>query len=563
MTTVDGMGGLFRGVRVLELGQYVAAPYAAELFAHELGHTLGFAHSLDPDALMYSELHDDGRGAMLTTDDRAALEYLYGASTQIPPGAPTDLVATTISPRRVELAWNDTSDDESGFRIERRATTDTGNADGSFQAIGTAARNAETWTDASVAPETSYGYRIRAQNGAGGSPYTPEVLVTTPMEQAPPAPTHLRVAALSSERLRLTWQDNSNTELGYRIEILSGGLGDFVEIPVLLSTDTRTAILSGLEPDHTYSLRVRAFNAVGSSAASNTVTIKTFAADALCEMTADTLCLLDGRFALRLEYRNQHDGGSEGLGAVLPDSDRTGFFWFFNPSKLEVVVKMVDGRSLNGHFWLYVGGLTDLEYSLTVTDTLSGLTRRLENPPGTLCGQADIELFPDSVKDHGGVRSAGTATATIPLDPMGLRVDELFSPTTTAPPIFPRSGEGCRPGPTTLCLLDQRLAVEVSWTNPFVEGMSGRGQVIQGSDGSGMFWFFDPSNLELIVKAVDGTTANGYLWLFYGALSDIEYQLDITDTLTGTTRTYYNPPGNLCGRADIEAFQTPTGPGGP
>ena len=33
MTTVDGMGGLFRGVRVLELGQYVAAPYAAELFA--------------------------------------------------------------------------------------------------------------------------------------------------------------------------------------------------------------------------------------------------------------------------------------------------------------------------------------------------------------------------------------------------------------------------------------------------------------------------------------------------------------------------------------------------
>ena len=40
----------------------------------------------------------------------------------------------------------------------------------------------------------------------------------------------------------------------------------------------------------------------------------------------------------------------------------------------------------------------------------------------------------------------------------------------------------------------------------------------------------------------------------YGALIDLEYQVTVTDTATGQTRVYHNPAGEVCGRADVEAF---------
>jgi len=52
---------------------------AQELFAHELGHTLGLDHSGDPNALMYPFIHRDGRGARLENDERSAVGILYRA----------------------------------------------------------------------------------------------------------------------------------------------------------------------------------------------------------------------------------------------------------------------------------------------------------------------------------------------------------------------------------------------------------------------------------------------------------------------------------------------------
>ncbi len=65
------------------------ATNVGEVATHELGHTLGFAHSTDPNATMYSFAHFDGRGASLKADDQAGAQFLY-------PGP--DLILEPIGP---------------------------------------------------------------------------------------------------------------------------------------------------------------------------------------------------------------------------------------------------------------------------------------------------------------------------------------------------------------------------------------------------------------------------------------------------------------------------------
>ncbi len=80
----------------------------------------------------------------------------------LPPSSPTNLTAT-VSGNLVTLRWTDTSDNESGFKVERRVTG------GTFGVIHTTGEDAVTYTDGTGTPNTTYEYRIRATNGAGDS----------------------------------------------------------------------------------------------------------------------------------------------------------------------------------------------------------------------------------------------------------------------------------------------------------------------------------------------------------------------------------------------------------
>jgi hypothetical protein len=76
--------------------------------------------------------------------------------------------------------------------------------------------------------------------------------------------------------------------------------------------------------------------------------------------------------------------GQTGVGSVAACSTAdSGLFWFFHPDNWELMVKVLDGCALNGHHWVFAAATTTVEYTLTVTDTLTGETKAYHNPLGT------------------------------------------------------------------------------------------------------------------------------------------------------------------------------------
>jgi len=94
-----------------------------------------------------------------------------------------------------------------------------------------------------------------------------------------------------------------------------------------------------------------------------------------------TLCLLGGRF--RAEVAWHDSAGVSGSGRVAQAAEASGLFWFFAPDNWELLVKLVDGCAVNGHFWVFSAATTDVGYELTITDTRTGGTKRFPNAPGT------------------------------------------------------------------------------------------------------------------------------------------------------------------------------------
>jgi PKD repeat protein len=97
---------------------------------------------------------------------------------------------------------------------------------------------------------------------------------------------------------------------------------------------------------------------------------------------------------------------------------------------------------------------------------------------------------------------------------------------------------------------------------------TGPGQAIPQND---LFGYFsipaltsNPGNPEVFVKILDGTTINGQFWVFYGHLTDLIYDITVTEVSTGLVKTYHKDAGNSPGGFDTSGFHpTPTPTVGP
>ncbi len=197
----------------------------------------------------------------------------------------------------------------------------------------------------------------------------------------PAAPTNLVATATSVTTINVSWTDNANNEAGFALEQRVSGSSDWALTGTPPANSTSAIVV--MPPQTFAEFRVRAYNNQAFSAYSNIAGATTFAPPGPCVADDTTLCLTEGRFSVTSNWTTSQ--GTAGQGHAVDITSDTGYFWFFDQNNVEVVVKVLDAcvPILGEKFWVFAGGLTDVQVVLTVVDTETGFTRTYNNPQQT------------------------------------------------------------------------------------------------------------------------------------------------------------------------------------
>ena len=97
----------------------------------------------------------------------------------------------------------------------------------------------------------------------------------------------------------------------------------------------------------------------------------------------------------------------------------------------------------------------------------------------------------------------------------------------------------CVPSATTLCLNNNRFSVKANFRT--LQGQTGAATGVELTADSGYFYFFNAANIEIVIKVLNACAINQNYWVFAAGLTNVEVDVEVTDTQNGTVKTYHNP----------------------
>ena len=104
------------------------------------------------------------------------------------------------------------------------------------------------------------------------------------------------------------------------------------------------------------------------------------------------------------------------------------------------------------------------------------------------------------------------------------------------------------------CLVGSRFKADITWMTS--NGQTGNGTLTAfGSDDSAIFYFFDPTNWEVLLKVIDGCALNQKYWVFYSATTNVKFTITVRDTLKAVSKVYTNAQNHVASPVtDTSAF---------
>lgn len=248
---------MFRTVMAYACGSAIRINYLSNPRLSYAGLPLGVDYDVDP-----ANAADNARTFTETAGIVAGFRPSANASV---PAAPTALTLNGVSFNSVSLSWVDAATDEVATTVERTADGTT------WEVIAILGANAVGYTDNTVVPEGTYGYRVTAVNSAGASAYSNELVVNTPaMPVAPATPASIG-ASVNGGAVTVTWVDASTDESAFIVERSTSG-GTFAVVATVganISCYVDTAVAEGV----VYGYRVSASNALGTSVPTSTASV--------------------------------------------------------------------------------------------------------------------------------------------------------------------------------------------------------------------------------------------------------------------------------------------------